>query len=162
MSLSLGEKLLAIFARESDRWLGTHLSERLLARYDARIAGLKQELASIESTRAQLDASSQALLLSTCLVLLAALESSPDGGILFEPSVEREDLLQTSINVMVKPGWATLREHARSNGEFAYELFPRWQAICEHLLHLSEQIESTDIAAHVRQSIDQLQAMLEA
>lgn len=160
MSLNLGEKLLTFLTTLSDRWLGTHLAERLLARYDTKIARLRQELETIEAARAQLDASVEALVLSTCAVLLAALDRSPDGGILFEPDAEHEGLLQTSINMMVKTGLATIREQARPDGQFAYELFPRWAEICDHLSHLLERVESQEAAAHVRQNIEQIRAML--
>jgi hypothetical protein len=160
MGLDPFERLLAFLATLSDRLLGTHLSERLVARYDARITSLRQELETIEAARARLDDNVEALVLSTCAVLLMGLGRSPDGGILFEPGVEREGLLQTSINMMVKPGLATIREHARPDGQFAYEVFPRWVEICDRLSNLVERIESQEAAAHVRQNIEQIQSAL--
>lgn len=157
MSISLGEKMLAILAALSDHLFGTHLGQRLLARYDARIAQLERELADIEMARARLDSAAEALTLSTCALVLSSFESSPEGGILFEPGGEQDALLQTSINWMVKPGLASIREHARPGGQFAYELFPRWEAICAYLAELAERLEP-QLAAHVRQNIQQVQA----
>lgn len=158
MSLPLGEKVLALVAAFSDHWLGTHLAPRLLARYDARIERLKQELAVIEAARAKLGLNTQALVVSTCAALLTTFERSPDGGITFEPGAEHAGLLQTSINVLVKNDLASIREHARPGNIFAYELFPHWGLICDHLARLSDTIDSADIAAHVRQNIEQIQA----
>ncbi len=158
MSLPLGEKVLALLAAFSDRWLGTRLAPRLLARYDARIDELKQELTAIESARAKLGLNTQALVVSTCAALLTTFERSPDGGLMFEPGSEHQDLLQTSINVLVKHDLASIREHARPENTFAYELFPRWSQICDHLAHLSDEIDSADIAAHVRHNIEQIRA----
>jgi hypothetical protein len=156
MSLGLGEKLVAFVAALSDRWLGTHLAERILARYDARIAALKQELVVIEAARERLGIASEALVVSTCAVLLTGLERSSEGGILFEPDSEHESLLQSAIDVLVKPGLATIRDHARPGDRFAYELFPHWSELCEHLLRLSERLDSPDLAAHVRQNVSQI------
>ena len=160
MSLSLGEKIVALVAASSDRWLGTHLAERLLARYDTRIAELKQQLAAIETARRHLDAASEALVTSTCAVMLAMLNRSPKGGILFEPGAENAGLLQTAINVLVKPGLGTIREHPRPGEQYAYELFPHWAEICDHLSRLSERIESPELAAHVRQNVSHIRQVL--
>lgn len=156
MRLSLGEKVLAILAALSDHVLGTHLGQQLLARYDARIAQLERELADIEAARARLDVAAEALTLATCAVVLSSFEPSPEGGILFEPGEEQETLLQTSINWMVKPGLASIREQARPGGQFAYELLPRWEAICAYLSELAERLEP-QLAAHVRQNIQQVE-----
>ncbi|MBN1887553.1 MAG: hypothetical protein JW850_06170 [Thermoflexales bacterium] len=160
MSLGLGEKLVALVVALSDRWLGTHLAERILARYDARIAALKQELAAIEAARDRLGTASEALVVSTCAALLAGLERSSAGGLLFEPGSEHESLLQSAIDVLVKPGLATVRDHARPGDRFAYELFPRWDELCDHLLRLSERIDSPELAAHVRQNVARIRASL--
>jgi hypothetical protein len=158
MSLPLGEKIMAVLAAFSDRWLGTHLGPRLLARYDARIEQLKQELAAIEAARTRLGLNTEALVVSTCTALLTTFERSPNGGLMFEPGAEHQDLLQTSINVLVKHDLASIREHARPGNTFAYELFPHWSQICDHLARLSDTIDSADIAAHVRQNIEQIRA----
>ncbi len=160
MSLSWGERLLAVVVGLSDRWLGTHLARRVLAQYDRRIAALQQQLTEIEAQRVQLQISSEALAVSTCAAVLAVLRSSPEGGILFEPGTEHEGLLQTSINMMVKPHLAAIREHPRPDGQFAYEVFPHWDKICEHLLALADRIESQDIAAHVRYNVEQIRKLL--
>jgi hypothetical protein len=162
MSLGLSEKFVAFVAALSDRWLGTHLAERILARYDAHIAALKQELTAIEAARERLSIASEALVVSTCAVLLVGLERSAEGGIVFEPDSERESLLQSAINVLVKPGLATIRDHARPGNRFAYELFPHWNELCDHLLSLSERLDSPELAAHVRQNVNQIMSNLKS
>lgn len=162
MGLGLGDKLVVFAVVLSDRCLGTRLSERILTHYDTQVAQLRQQLADIETQRAQLEASREALAISMCAVLLAAFERSPAGGILFEPGAEHEDVLQASINVLVKPGLATIHEHPRPEGQLAYELFPRWAEVGARLARLHEQIKAPDIAAHVRHAMDQVQAIARA
>jgi len=119
-----------------DRWLGTNLLERELARRQAALAAIEAEVAELEQTLAQVNLELDHLELVVCLAWLyqRSIQFGSDWS-RFDPrrGGEEEEVLDMAIQRLVRTGLAAVRTEEVEPGHYIYTLRPHWGPIRQEM-----------------------------
>jgi hypothetical protein len=122
------------------RW-GEHVLERLAARWQARLTQLDQALAYLEEERHKLQLKTEALALHTAAIYLGGRSVARD-GLCFDPADPHdEELLDATIDLLVKERLAAIEPEEMEEGHFVYHLEPDWPAIRTRLARATDEAE---------------------
>lgn len=114
------------------RW-GERLLYRLSNRWQTRLKQLDHALASLEKERQQIQVQAEALALQAATIYLGG-RSLIYNELRFDPSVAHdEEMLDASIDLLVKQQLATIESVETEPGHFVYYLDPDWVAIRRRL-----------------------------
>lgn len=120
------------------RW-GERLLERLAVRWQARLTQLDQALAYLEEERHRLQLQTEALALHTAAIYLGGRRVARD-ELCFDPADPRdEELLDATIDLLVRERLATIEPEEIEEGHFVYHLEPDWPAIRARLARATDQ-----------------------
>jgi hypothetical protein len=133
-----------------------HWGERLLGhmanRWQAQIAQLDEMLVHLEKERQLLDLQAQALAIHAATIYLGGRKLARD-ELRFDPADEHdEEILDASIDLLVKERLATVETEEVRDGHYVYYLDPDWRAIQVRLSDAANQAES-EIADWLRESV---------
>jgi hypothetical protein len=138
-------RLLSIALGFIDRLFNVCWGERLLDRmarhWQARLKELNRTLSDLQEERYQLQQQTEALVIHAATVYLAG-RNATHGELRFDPAVPRdEEVLDASIEVLVKQRLATIDSEEIEPGHFIYHLEPDWAAIHARLSAAADQAE---------------------
>ena len=136
---------LALCLGAMDRLLNVHWGQRLLdrlsRRWQAQIGPIDQALDHIEEERQQLQMQAEALALHAAAVYLGGRCLARD-ELSFDPADDRdEEVLDASIDLLVKQQLATIEAVETGTGQYTYRLEPDWSEIHTRLALATEQAE---------------------
>ena len=134
------------------RW-GQRLLSRLANRWQARVAQLDQDLVELQRERDTLQAQAEALALYIAAVHLGARYLVQE-ELRFDPSdAQDKEILDSAINLLVKPRLATVDPHEVEPGRYVYYLEMDWTAIRARLSTAIGQ-EGTEDPGWLREGVE--------
>ncbi len=150
--LRLLTMLLALFDRLFNvRW-GEHLLDRMANRWQAQLAQLDRSLARLEEERHRLQLQVEALAIHAATIYLGGRKLTHD-ELRFDPDLSHEEeILDASIDLLVKQRLATIETKEVEPGHFVYILEPDWAAIHSRLSAAAAQAEP-EIAEWFREGL---------
>jgi hypothetical protein len=120
---------------------GERLIERLANRWQAQLTQLDEALANLEKERAQLQMQAQALALHAAAIYLGGRQLTRD-ELRFDPAdAHDEEILDASIDMLVKERLAEIETEEIEEGHYVYHLEPDWQAIHARLSEAANQVD---------------------
>lgn len=144
-SLEMVDKLLNV------RW-GERLLARMANRWQAQLEILDKSLAKLEEERCHLQSQIEALSIQVATLYLGG-RSLTRNELRFDPSIPHDnDLLDATIDLLVKQRLATIKSEEIEPGHFVYHLDPAWDAIHKRLSTAADQAEP-DTAEWLREGI---------
>ncbi|HSR31940.1 MAG TPA: hypothetical protein VLY63_15360 [Anaerolineae bacterium] len=133
------------------RW-GEHLLARMANRWQAQLEQINKRLAQLEDERYHLQSQIEALSIQVATLYLGG-RSLTRNELRFDPAVPHDnDLLDASIDLLVKQRLATIESEEIEPGHFVYHLDPAWDAIHKRLRTAADQAEP-DTAEWLREGI---------
>jgi primosomal protein N'' len=124
----------------SVRW-GEHLLERMGNHWQVQLERLNSDLARLERERDWLQSQMEALAIHVATIYLAERELAQD-ELRFDPAIPRdEEILDASIDLLVKQCLATIETEEIESGHFIYHLELDWAAIRSRLSTAAAQAE---------------------
>jgi hypothetical protein len=155
--------VLGLFDTAFDTQIGERTVDWLTARWRRRLDDLNAELEALEAERQGLEAQASALALQAAVYYLGARVVSR-GEVCFDPNdPDEEQMLDATIELLVKPRLATIETLESSEGRYRYRIEPDWGAIRGHLEKLAPDAGS-ETAAWLQECltfIDQISESLE-
>jgi hypothetical protein len=131
---------------------GERLLDRLADRWQTEIAQLDEMLVHLEKERHQLQSQAQALAVHAAAIYLAGRKLARD-ELRFDPADQQdEELLDASIDLLVKERLATIETEQIASGHYVYYLEPDWRAIQARLDEAANQADS-EMADWLRESV---------
>lgn len=125
------------------RW-GERALSRLAARWQSQLAQLDQALEELAQERRDTDIRAQALSIYAAVLYLGRRRLAR-GELTFDPSEPRdEDLLDATIELLVKEHLATIETVEVEPERYTYTLEPDWLAIRAHLAAALECFKAED------------------
>lgn len=126
-------RFLGIFLGLLDRTFNVHWGEQMLARmsqrWQAQLEKLDQEIAALEKERHQSQLLAEALVIHAATLYLAG-RLLAHKELRFDPVIPRdEEILDATIDMLVKQQLATIASEEVEPGHFVYDLEPDWAAI---------------------------------
>ena len=120
-----------------DRTLNVHWGEQVLARmaqrWQAHLKELDREIAALEKERYQSQLLAEALVIHAATVYLAGRLLAHE-ELRFDPAIPRdEEILDATIDMLVKQQLATIASEEVEPGHFVYDLEPDWAAIYDRI-----------------------------
>ena len=120
-----------------DRTLNVHWGEQVLTRmsqrWQAQLEQLDQEIAALEKERHQAQLLAEALVIHAATIYLAGRLLAHE-ELRFDPANPRdEEILDATIDMLVKQQLATIASEEVEPGHFVYDLEPDWAAIYHRL-----------------------------
>ncbi len=133
------------------RW-GEHLLDRISGRWQTRLDQLSVALADLETERLQIQMQAEALAIQAATIYLGG-RSLLYNELRFDPAVPHdEELLDASIDLLVKQRLAAIESEEIEPGHFVYILEPDWPAIHHRLSAAADQADP-DSAEWFREGI---------
>jgi hypothetical protein len=112
---------------------------RLSRRWENQLEELDEILAELELEREQLQSQSEALAIHAAAVYLAGRNLSQD-KLQFDPAISHDDeLLDATIDLLVKQRLASIETEEIDDGRFVYTIEPDWAAIRARLCAAADQ-----------------------
>jgi hypothetical protein len=151
-------RTLSIFLATVDSLLNVRWGERLLAqmakRWQENLDQLDETLAQLEKERAQVQMQAEAIAIHAAAIYLGGRSlTHAQGQLCFDPADPRdEEILDASIDLLVKERLAAIRTEEIEEGHYIYHLEPDWAAIRARLETAVEGTES-DIAEWFREGL---------
>jgi hypothetical protein len=138
-------RVLSITLGWLDWLLNVHWGERLLnrlsGRWQARLDLLNASLADLEEERHRIQVQAEALAIQAATIYLGG-RSLIHNELRFDPAIAHdEEMLDASIDLLVKQRLATIESVETEPGRFVYHLEPDWAAIHRRLSAAAEQAE---------------------
>jgi hypothetical protein len=138
-------RLLSISLGWIDSLLNVHWGERLLnrlsSRWQMRLEQLNVTLADLEKERYQIQRQAEALALQAATIYLGG-RSLIHNELRFDPSIAHdEEMLDASIDLLVKQRLAAIESVETEPGHFVYYLDPDWSAIHRRLSAAADQAD---------------------
>lgn len=138
-------RLLSIFLGLFDRLLnvhwGEHLLERMVNHWQTELEELDRNLAQMEVERDQLQSQIEAMSLQVAALHLGGRSLARD-ELRFDPAIQHdEEILDASIDLLVKQQLATIESRETEPGQFVYYLEPNWAGIRARLRTAAAQAE---------------------
>jgi hypothetical protein len=120
-----------------DRILNVHWGEQVLARmsqrWQAQLEKIDQEIAALEKERHQSQMLAETLVIHAATTYLAGRLLAHE-ELRFDPAIPRdEEILDATIDMLVKRQLATIASEEIEPGHFVYNLEPDWPAIYSHI-----------------------------
>jgi hypothetical protein len=136
-------RLVSVILAAVDRLFNVTWGERQVARlsgrWQARLAHLDQTLADLEMERQQLQMQTEALAIQAAAIYLAGRSLTRD-ELRFDPAESREEeLLDATIDLLVKRRLAAIESQEIEAGRYVYRLEPDWPAIQAYLAAAAER-----------------------
>jgi len=120
---------------------GEHLLNHLSRRWQARLDLLNATLADLERERHHIQTQAEALAIQAATIYLGG-RSLIYNELRFDPAVAHdEEMLDASIDLLVKQQLATIESVETEPGHFVYNLDPDWAAIHRRLRAAAEQAD---------------------
>ncbi len=121
---------------------GERVLERLANRWQSQLAQLDAALALLEKERAQLQLQAEALAIHAAAIYLGGRCLARD-ELCFDPADPHdEEILDASIDLLVKGRLATIEPEEIEPDRYIYHLEPDWPAIRTRLSDAAEQADS--------------------
>jgi hypothetical protein len=121
------------------RW-GERLLERLAGRWRSKLAQLDEALAQLEAERNQLQQQAEALAIHAAVIYLGGRSLVRD-ELRFDPTDPHdEEILEASIDLLVKARLASIEIIEIEPGHYVYNLEPDWPAIHARLDRAVERV----------------------
>lgn len=138
-------RLLSITLGWLDWLLNVHWGERLLnrlsRRWQARLDLLNASLADLEEERQRIHMQAEALAIQAATIYLGG-RSLIHSELRFDPAIAHdEEMLDASIDLLVKQRLATIESVETEPGHFVYHLDPDWAAIHRRLSAAADQTD---------------------
>lgn len=135
-------RFLSILLGTVDRILnvqwGEHLLSRMAERWQARLEKLDQEIVALEKERARSQLQAEVLVIHAATIYLAGRLLAHD-ELRFDPAIPRdEEILDATIDMLVKQRLATIASEEVEPGHFVYDLEPDWPAIYNRISEVAE------------------------
>ena len=131
---------------------GERLSERLTHRWRAQLAELDRALVELEEERGELQEQAEALAIHTAALYLGR-RYLAEKELRFDPAdAHDENLLDASIDLLVKERLAEIESEEIAPGHYVYHLEPDWAAIHTHLSQAANGAEP-EIAGWYREGL---------
>ncbi len=131
---------------------GEHLLERMTNHWQTQLEQLDRDLARLEKERDWLQSQVEALAIHVAAIYLAERRLAQD-ELRFDPAIPRdEEILDASIDLLVKQRLATIEAQEIEPGHFVYHLGPDWVAIHNRLGTAAAQAEP-EIAEWFREGV---------
>ncbi len=112
---------------------GEHLLERMTDHWQTQLERLDGDLARLEKQRDWLQSQVEALAIHVATIYLAERRQAHD-ELRFDPAIPRdEEILDASIDLLVRQRLATIEAQEIEPGHFVYHLEPDWVAIRSRL-----------------------------
>ncbi|MGD9147174.1 MAG: hypothetical protein PVI80_16525 [Anaerolineae bacterium] len=120
-----------------DRTFNLHWGEQVLTRmserWQAQLEQLDQEIAALEKERHQSQLLAEALVIHAATIYLAGRLLAHE-ELRFDPAIPPdEEILDATIDMLVKQQLATIAAEEIEPGHFVYDLEPDWAAIYDRL-----------------------------
>lgn len=113
--------------------LGEHLLDRLVNRWQARLGQIEEAMTALELERERIQKQAEALAIHTAAIYLGGRILVHD-QLVFDPADPREEeILDASIELLVKERLAAIETREIEPGRYVYHLEPDWAAICARL-----------------------------
>jgi hypothetical protein len=120
---------------------GEKLLERMSRHWQARLEEINRTLADLQAEQDRLQMQTEALAIHAATVYLAGRNLTQD-GLRFDPALPRdEEVLDASIETLVKRRLAAIDSEEVEPGHFIYHLEPDWAAIHTRLSAAADQVE---------------------
>ncbi len=133
------------------RW-GERLLDSLSKGWQTQLAELNEAIDSLEKERAQLQVQAEALAIHAAALYLGSRYLARD-ELRFDPADPRdEEVLDASIDVLVKQQLATIETQEVETEHYIYYLEPDWAAIHARLADATEQADP-DVADWFREGL---------
>jgi hypothetical protein len=138
-------RMLSIGLGLVDRIFHIQWGERALGRmsrkWEAQLEELDEILARLEQEREQVQAQSEALAIHAAAIYLAGRNLAHD-ELRFDPEISHDDeILDATIDLLVKQRLASIETEEVDDGHFAYTLEPDWAAILTRLRTAANQAD---------------------
>lgn len=138
-------RLLSILLGWVDWLLNVHWGEQLLnrlsSRWQARLDQLNATLTDMEKERLQIQMQAEALAIQAATIYLGG-RSLIYNELRFDPAVAHdEEMLDASIDLLVKQQLATIESVETEPGHFVYYLDPDWASIHRRLSAAADQAD---------------------
>jgi hypothetical protein len=131
---------------------GERLLERMAGRWQARLVQLDASIAALEQERHRLQSHAEALAVHAAAIYLGGRSLTHD-ELVFDPADPRdEEILDASIEILVKGRLAAIETEEIEKGHYVYCLEPDWIAIRDRLAEAAEDSEA-DIADWLREGL---------
>ena len=152
IELSLWERAQLLFLRLlsaglglTDRLLGIHWGERVLARlarrWQAQVDQIDEAMATLRQEQERLEVLLDGLRLQTAALYLGNRHLA-QGELRFDPAEpHEEEILDATIELLVKKGLAAIETEEIKAGRYVYRLAPDWRAIRTRLDEAAERAE---------------------
>ena len=102
-------------------------------KWERQLEALDQTLARLEQEREQIQDQSEALAIHAAAIYLAG-RGLTDDGLRFDPELSHDDeILDATIDLLVKQRMASIETEEIDKGHFVYTLEPDWAAILQRL-----------------------------
>lgn len=149
-------RLLGICLGLLDRTFNLHWGEQVLTRmaqrWQAQLEQLDQEIAALEKERHQSQLLAEALVIHAATIYLAGRLLAHE-ELRFDPAIPRdEEILDATIDMLVKQQLATIASEEVEPGHFVYDLEPDWAAIYDRL-DQAAQASDPEFAEWFRESL---------
>lgn len=138
-------RFMSILLGRVDRILNVRWGEKMLAhmaeRWEARLKKLDREILALEKERYRSQSQAEALVIHAATIYLAGRMLAHD-ELRFDPAIPRdEEILDATIDMMVKQRLASISSVEIEPGHFVYDLEPDWPAICGRISEVAEDAE---------------------
>lgn len=149
-------RLLTVFLAIVDslfhvRW-GERLLERMAGRWQAQLLELDQSLAQLEIERQQIQSQAEGLSIHAAALYLGGRRLAR-GELRFDPADPHdEQVLDASIDLLVKTRLAAIEAEAVEAGQYVYHLEPDWPAIRARLAEAAALADG-ETAAWLREGL---------
>lgn len=154
---------LSIFLGLMDRILNVRWGEQMLARmaegWQARLEKLDREIAALEVERQRSQLLAEALVIHAATIYLAGRLLAHD-ELRFDPAIPRdEEVLDATIEMLVKQRLATIESEEVGPGHFVYYVGPDWVAIYDRISEVAEGADP-EFAEWFRESLKLIKEVL--
>jgi len=120
---------------------GERLLDRMTERWETRISELDQTLAQLDQERTRLHLQTEAISIHAAVIYLGG-RSLARNELIFDPAdPQDEEVLDASINLLVKQKLAAIETEEIEASRFVYHLDPDWPAIRAFLTDAAEQAD---------------------
>lgn len=138
-------RFMSILLGRVDRILNVRWGEKMLAhmaeRWEARLKKLDREILALEKERYRSQSQAEALVIHAATIYLAGRMLAHD-ELRFDPAIPRdEEILDATIDMMVKQRLASISSVEIEPGHFVYDLEPDWPAIYGRISEVAEDAE---------------------
>jgi hypothetical protein len=156
-------RFLGIFLGLLDRTFNVRWGEQVLAhmsqRWQAQLEKLEQEITALEKERHQSQLLAEALVIHAATIYLAG-RLLAHKELRFDPAIPRdEEILDATIDMLVKQQLATIASEEIEPGHFVYDLEPDWAAIYNRI-HQAANATEPEIAEWFQESLKLIEEAL--